>query len=72
MIPFEKSAMVDLDGGFRLCVSVAGFTVRLDDGNSIDVARKYYEWIVDSGTYTLERLRIDMSSRVKWGKRQEP
>jgi hypothetical protein len=62
---------VDPDGAFRLCVQVSQFEAILDDGSSVDVPRKYDEWVVDSQCYTLGDLEKDIAARVNWGSRQQ-
>ncbi|CAL5018264.1 unnamed protein product [Urochloa decumbens] len=67
MLKFE----VDPDAAFKLCVQVSRFTAMLDDGSTVDLPRKYDEWVVDSRCYTLADLEKDIASRVKWGRRQQ-
>jgi hypothetical protein len=62
---------VDPDAAFRLCVQVSRFKAILDDGSSVDVLRKYDEWVVDSRCYTLGDLEKDIAARVNWGSRQQ-
>ncbi|CAN6197401.1 unnamed protein product [Urochloa humidicola] len=71
MIPFDAPPGVDPDAEFRLCVQMSRFTAMLDDGSTVDVPRKYDEWVVDSRCYTLGDLEKDIGSRVKWGSRQQ-
>jgi len=36
----------------------------MDDGSSVDVPRKCYEWIVDYRCYTMLSLEKDLAERV--------
>lgn len=58
---------IDPDGAFRLCVQISQFTAKIDDGTTVDMQRKYDEWIVDYGSYTMHNLQKDLAARVKWG-----
>ena len=44
----------------------------MDDGSSVDVPRKCYEWIVDYRCYTMLSLEKDLAERVTWGSSQHP
>ncbi|CAD6333900.1 unnamed protein product [Miscanthus lutarioriparius] len=51
---------------------VSPFTTKLDNANSIDVQRKYDEWVVDYRYYNLQNLEKDLAIRAKWGSNQHP
>ena len=53
---FFQLGRVDPDGAFKLCVQVSPFTAKLDNANSVDVQRKYDEWVVDYRYYNLQNL----------------
>ena len=44
----------------------------MDDGSSVEVPRKCYEWIVDYRCYTMLSLEKDLAERVTWGSSQHP
>jgi len=51
---------IDPDGAFRLCVQISQFTAKIDDGTTVDMQRKYDEWIVDYRSYTMQNLQKDL------------
>ena len=63
---------MDPDGAFRLCVQFFQFTAKLNNGFSVDVPQKLFEWAVDYRCYTLEMLQKDLEARVNWGSDQQP
>jgi hypothetical protein len=40
---------------FRLSFQISQFSAKLDDGNSVEVQRNYFEWVVDYHCYTIEK-----------------
>lgn len=55
-----------------MCVQFSQFTAKFNDGCSVDVPRKYDEWVVDYRCYTLEMLERDLAGKVNWGSGQQP
>jgi len=72
VLSFFQLGRVDPDGAFKLCVQVSPFTAKLDNANSVDVQRKYDEWVVDYRYYNLQNLEKDLTIRAKWGSNQHP
>jgi hypothetical protein len=55
-----------------LSVEISQFSAKLDDGSSVEVQRKCFEWVVDYHCYTMEKLEKDLAARVNWGSCQHP
>ena len=69
---FSVHGRIDPDATFRLSVQISQFLAKMDDGSSVDVPRKCYEWIVDYRCYTMLSLEKDLAERVTWGSSQHP
>jgi hypothetical protein len=72
MCAFFVHGMIDLDVAFRLFVQISQLSAKLDDGSSVEVQRKCFEWVVDYHCYTMEKLEKDLAARVNWGSCQHP
>ena len=72
MFFFSVHGRIDPDAAFRLSVQISQFLAKMDDGSSVDVPRKCYEWVVDYRYYTMLSLEKDLAARVIWGSSQHP
>ena len=72
MYLFFLHGRIDLDAVFRLSIQISQFLAKMDDGSSVDVPRKCYEWVVDYRYYTMVSLEKDLAARVTWGSSQHP
>ena len=72
MFFFSVHGRIDPDAAFRLSVQISQFLAKMDDGSSVDVLRKCYEWVVDYRYYTMLSLEKDLAARVTWGSSQHP
>jgi len=70
---FFVHGRIDPDAAFRLSVQISQFSTKLDDGSSVEVQRKCFEWVVDYHCYTIEKtsssaLSMEPSSRMSMGR----
>ena len=72
MFFFSVHGRIDPDAVFRLSVQISQFLAKMDDGSSVDVPRKCYEWVVDYRYYTMLSLEKDLAVGVTWGSSQHP
>ena len=61
---FFVHGRIDPDAAFRLSIQISQFLAKMEDGSSVDVPRKCYEWIVDYRCYTMLSLEKDLAERV--------